>query len=49
MPLLKGKKNVSKNIQEFHQGERYRKLLKLHGKKKADQIAVAAAMNASRQ
>ena len=49
MPLLTGKKNVGKNIQELHKGPRYAANLKKFGKAKANQIAVAAAESAARR
>ena len=49
MPLKPGAKNVSANIKELHKGPRYKKNVKKFGKKKANKIAVAAAMSASRR
>jgi hypothetical protein len=49
MPLRKGKRNVGKNIKELHKGSRYAANVKKFGKKKANKIAVAAAMSASRR
>lgn len=51
MPLEpgKGKKVVSENIREFHQGETYKKTLKKYGKKKADKQAVAVALETARR
>lgn len=48
MPLKKGASKVGYNIKELHKGPRYAANLKKFGKKKADQIAVAAAESASR-
>lgn len=48
MPLLKGKKNVSRNISELHKGPRYAANKKRFGAKKANKIAIAAAYSASR-
>ncbi len=48
MPLKKGKPNVPGNIREMHQGPSYAKVKKMHGKKTADKMAVAAAMSAAR-
>lgn len=48
MPLFKGKKNVGRNIKELHKGPRYAANRKKFGKKKANQIAVAAAESAAR-
>ena len=41
--------NASDNIAELHHGPRYKHNLKKFGKKKADKIAVAAGLSASRQ
>ena len=49
MPLLKGKKNVGRNISEFHHGKTYAKTARKFGKKKADAQAVAVAMSMSRK
>jgi len=49
MPLLKGKKNVGRNIEELHSGPQYQRNLAKFGKKKADEIAVAAAESAARR
>ena len=49
MPLLKGSKNVGKNIKELHKGPRYKANVKKFGKAKADKIAIAAAESASRK
>lgn len=46
MPLKPGKRNVGSNIRELHKGPEYKRNL---GKKKADEIAVAAAESASRR
>ena len=48
-PLLKGKANVGKNIEELHKGTMYERMKKKFGKRKADKIAVAAAMSAARK
>ncbi len=49
MPLKRGKKNVGANIKELHTGPRYAANVQKFGKKKADEIAVAAAESASRK
>ena len=49
MPLKKGAKNVGKNIAELHSGPRYAANLKKFGKHKADEIAIAAGINASKK
>jgi hypothetical protein len=48
MPLKPGKKNISKNIAEFHTGETYAKTKKKFGKEVADKQAVAAGINAAK-
>jgi hypothetical protein len=45
--LKKGVKNVGANIEELHKGPQYAANVKKFGKKKADQIAVAAAESAA--
>jgi len=47
MPFKPGssQKTVSDNIREFHNGARYKKLVKKFGKKKANRIAIAAALS----
>ena len=42
-------KKAGTNISEFHQGSRYREMMKKYGKKHADKIAVAAGMSAARK
>ena len=49
MPLKKGKKNIGYNIKELHKGPRYKANVKKFGKKKAHQIAVAAAESAAKR
>jgi hypothetical protein len=51
MPLEPGKsrETVSKNIKEFHGGEKYQKTKKKYGKKKADKQAVAVALETARR
>jgi hypothetical protein len=49
MPMKRGKKNASSNISEFHKGQTYAKAKAKFGKKKADRIAVAAGLAASRR
>jgi len=49
MPLFPGKKNVGRNIKELHKGPRYAANRKKFGKKKADQIAIAAAESVARR
>lgn len=49
MPLKSGKKNISRNIRELHQGKMFARNKRKFGKRKAHQIAVAAAMSASRK
>lgn len=46
MPLLPGSNAliVSKNIEELHQGPKYKRNKRKFGKKKADKIAVAIAL-----
>lgn len=46
MPLKKGtsKKTIGANIREFHTGKTYARTKAKFGKKKADQQAVAAAL-----
>jgi hypothetical protein len=41
--------NASENIRELHHGPSYRRNLHKFGKKKADKIAVAAGLSASRE
>jgi hypothetical protein len=49
MPLTKGssKKVISSNIREFHKGKTYAKTKKKFGKARADEQAVAVAMNSA--
>jgi hypothetical protein len=51
MPMKPGKSRatVSENIREFHTGPRYQKAAAKFGKKKADKIAVAAALSSARR
>jgi hypothetical protein len=49
MPLKKGKKNIGTNIKELHKGPRYAANKKKFGKKKADKIAIAAAINVAKK
>ncbi len=49
MPLKTGKKNVGANIRELHRGETYARTKKKHGKKKADEQAVAIALETARK
>lgn len=49
MPLLRGKKNISRNIRELHHGPRYKANVRKFGKRKANRIAVAAAYSAARR
>lgn len=51
MPLKKGtsRKTVSKNIEEFHEGDTYERTKAKFGKKKADKQAVAVALNKARE
>jgi hypothetical protein len=51
MPLIKGnsKKTVSRNISEFHGGKTYAHTLDKFGKKKADDQAVAVALDTARR
>lgn len=49
MPLKPGKRNVGSNIRELHKGPEYKRNKRNLGKKKADEIAVAAAESASRR
>jgi len=44
MPGLRGKKNVGRNIREFHKGKTYAKTKKKKGKKRADRQAIAVGM-----
>lgn len=45
MPLLKGKKNIGKNISEFHKGKTFAKTAGKFGKTTANKQAVAVALN----
>lgn len=51
MPLKKGtgKRTISANIAEFHQGKTYERTRAKHGKATADKQAVAVALSAARQ
>jgi hypothetical protein len=49
MPLLKGKKNIGKNISELHSGKTYAATMKKFGKSKADKQSVAIAMSEARK
>lgn len=49
MPLLPGKKNISKNISEFHKGGTYERTKAKFGKGRADKQAVAVAMSEARR
>ena len=51
MPLKKGTSNqaVSQNISELHQGTTYKKTKRKYGKEKADEQAVAIALNQKRK
>lgn len=46
MPMKKGRKEIGANIREFRTGGRYAKILKKHGKAKAEQVAKAAVLRA---
>ena len=48
-PLKKGKKNVGANIRELHKGETYARTKKKYGKKKANEQAVAIALDTARK
>lgn len=47
MPFQPGssQKVISRNIEEFHAGQRYAQMKDKYGKKKADKVAVAAALS----
>lgn len=45
MPLIPGKKQVSKNISELHKGKTYRSTAKKYGKEVANKQAIAIALN----
>ena len=49
MPLLPGKKNVSYNIRELHQGPQFKKTSANHGKAVANKQAVAIALSEARK
>jgi hypothetical protein len=51
MPLKKGKsqETISRNIKEFHDSETYAKTRGKYGKKRADQQAVAVALETARK
>jgi hypothetical protein len=51
VPLKKGKsqKVVSQNIREFHKGPTYQRTLRKFGKQRADDQAVAAALEEQRR
>lgn len=44
MPLLKGTKNIGRNIAELHSGSTFKKTLAKHGKKAAQSQAIAISM-----
>jgi hypothetical protein len=45
----KSRETISKNIEEFHHGERYEATKRKSGKQAADKQAVAAALNMARE
>jgi len=47
MPLKKGKKNIESNIHEMSHSEGHEKRVKMHGKKTAHKMEVAASMRMS--
>jgi len=49
MPLKRGKKNIGKNISEFHKGKTFADTAKKFGKEKANKQAIAVALSASRK
>jgi hypothetical protein len=49
MPLKSGKSQIPSNIREMHHSKSYAKVVRRHGKKVADKMAVAAAINASKK
>ena len=49
MPLLKGEKNISRNIGEFHKGKTFEKTEKKFGKEKANKQAIAVAYSQARR
>jgi hypothetical protein len=44
MPGLRGKKNVGRNIKEFHKGKTFKKTARKYGKKRANKQAVAVGL-----
>ena len=49
MPLLKGKKNIGKNIKELHAGKTYAHTLSKFGKSRANKQAIAIAIKQSKR
>ncbi|MDD4892396.1 MAG: hypothetical protein PHH73_00155 [Candidatus Rickettsiella isopodorum] len=45
MPLLKGRKNVGKNISELHTGKTYARTEAKFGKEKANKQSIAIALS----
>lgn len=45
MPLKKGRKHISENIRELHQGPQYERTMERHGKETANRQAIAIAMH----
>lgn len=49
MPLLKGKKNIGKNISELHKGKTYAATKKKFGASKANKQAIAIALSTAKK
>ncbi len=49
MPLLRGKKNRSKNFREFGKGKTYSRTKRKYGKRRADKQRIAVILSSERR